>query len=285
MSDQIDEVCLFVRCEKCDHIVSKVDLEKSLYVCRNCGCHMRISARKRIELIADVGSFQEFNAHLGFANPIDFPGYEEKYLVSQTKTKMNEAIVTGVATINGTKVVLGAMEGDFIMGSMGVTLGEKVCQMFEHGIERQCPVVVFTTSGGARMQEGIAALLQMSKTASVVGLMNENKIPFICVLCSPTTGGVTASFAMLGDIILAEPDALIGFAGPRVIKQTIKQDLPTGFQKSEHLLRCGFIDRIVKRYELKHVLSFLVDMHECTQAKKSDFARVCHVETNEDAAV
>ena len=285
MSDLIYEDCLFIQCKACGYIGSKLEMEKTLFVCRMCGCHMKISARQRIQFVTDIDSFYEINAHMGFADPISFPKYEEKYLLSQQKTGVNEAIVTGIAMIEGRKVALGVMESEFIMGSMGATLGEKVCLLFEQGMKAMCPIVLFTASGGARMQEGIAALLQMSKTASVVKQLNENGIPLICVLTHPTTGGVTASFAMLGDIILAEPGALIGFAGPRVIRQTIKKELPKGFQKSEHLLQCGFIDKIVQRNEIRSVLRFLVDTHTYSQARNRTFMKVRHVDTTKENVV
>jgi acetyl-CoA carboxylase carboxyl transferase subunit beta len=253
--------CLFSECEKCGSVASHVDLEENSFVCRVCGCHMKLSAQGWIAFLADAGSFEETNGQIGFVDPIFFPGYEEKYLSAKGKTRLNEAVLTGLARIDGRAVALGVMESNFIMGSMGVVLGEKVARLFELAIAERCPAVMVTASGGARMQEGIAALLQMSKTASVVGQLNESGIPLICILTSPTTGGVSASFAMLGDIILAEPDALIGFAGPRVIRQTIRQELPEGFQKSEHLLQCGFVDKIVPRNELKDVLRLLVDAH------------------------
>jgi len=235
---------------------------------------MKISAHQRIEFITDTGSFHEINAHMSFANPASFPGYEEKHLDAQQKTGVNEAIVTGMAAIEGRNVALGVMESDFIMGSMGVILGEKVCLLFEQGMKSVCPIILFTASGGARMQEGISALMQMSKTASVVNQLNENGIPLICVLTNPTTGGVTASFAMLGDVILAEPGALIGFAGPRVIQQTIKTELPKEFQKSEYLLQCGFIDRIVHRNEMRSVLRFLIDTHTYSKIKNKTYMTV-----------
>jgi len=261
MSGRENEDRLFKKCYSCGHIASELDLEKTMYVCRNCGHFIKIPAFKRIKFIADAGTFHEINAHIGFADPISFPGYERKHLEAQERTQIKEAIVTGIGMIEGRKIALGVMESDFIMGSMGVALGEKICLLFERGLYEGCPVVLFTASGGARMQEGIAALLQMSKIASVVAQLNENGIPLITVLTDPTTGGVAASFAMLGDIILAEPGALIGFAGPRVVSQTIKQDLPEGFQKSENVLQCGFIDKIVHRNEMRRVLMLLADMH------------------------
>ena len=252
------EKTFFIRCKACEHIFPKMEWGKHLFVCGNCGYHMKITAHQRIEQLVDVGTFLETNEEIGFINPINFPGYEEKHLSSRKKTKLNEAIITGTATIEGRKLALGVMEGNFIMGSMGVVLGEKVSQLFELGINAKLPVIVVTSSGGARLQEGIAALLQMTKTVSVVGRMNESGILLICVLTNPTTGGVSASFAMLGDVILAEPGALIGFAGPRVIMQTINRELPKGFQTAEHLLQCGFIDKIVRRNELRRTLSYLL---------------------------
>jgi len=262
-----------------------MELEKDLFVCRSCGHHMKISARQRIEQLVDQGTFIEINSEMGFKNPISFPGYEEKYQLSKKRTKTNEAIITGTATIEGRKIALGVMEGSFIMGSMGVVLGEKVSQLFELGIREKCPVAVVTSSGGARMQEGIASLLQMAKTASVVGHMNESGILLICVLTSPTTGGVSASFAMLGDVILAEPNALIGFAGPRVIKQTINQELPKGFQTSEHLLRCGFIDKIVPRNELRSTLRYLLDTHSIGEQANMNYGWVDKIDKGKDYTV
>jgi acetyl-CoA carboxylase carboxyl transferase subunit beta len=265
--------------------MSKFDLEKLQLICHNCGYHMKLSAQSWIALLADTGSFEETNGHIGFVNPILFPDYEEKYLSAKEKTRLNEAVLTGLARIDGRTVALGVMESDFIMGSMGVVLGEKVSRLFELAIVERCPAVMVTASGGARMQEGIAALLQMSKTASVVGQLNENGIPLICILTSPTTGGVSASFAMLGDIILAEPDALIGFAGPRVIRQTIRQELPDGFQKTEHLLQCGFVDKIVPRNELRGVLRLLLDAHSYAAVRKLDLAKEKGFETSKDRAI
>ena len=246
---------------------------------------MEISARKRLEYLVDRNSFEETNEKMEFKNIIGFPGYCEKHRRSQQLTRLDEAIITGIAEVNGKKFALGFMEKDFIMGSMGVILGEKVARLFELGIKERCPVAVFTASGGARMQEGIAALFQMSKTAMMVGKMNEHGIPLICVLTNPTTGGVSASFAMLGDVILAEPDALIGFAGPRVIKQTIRQDLPEGFQKTEHLLKCGFVDGVIHRDELRKTLSFLADIYYRSAAGKLGLVRVIKNDTRENKAI
>ena len=276
MNHRENESGLFIQCKACGHISSRLDLAKTLFVCRKCSCHMKISARQRIDFTVDAGSFSEINDEMGFSDPISFPGYKEKYLASQQKTNLHEAIVTGMATVEGRRIALGVMESDFIMGSMGTTLGEKVCLIIEEGIKRLSPVVLITASGGARMQEGIASLLQMAKTACVINELNQNGIPLFCVLTNPTSGGVTASFAMLGDVILAEPGALICFAGPRVIRQTIGQELPEGFQKSEHLLQCGFIDKIVQRCEIRGVLRFLVDTHMAAQAKNRTIVRLRH---------
>jgi len=267
-----------IMCEKCKTTLLRLELEKSLFVCPACGEHMKVSARKRIEYLVDTGSFRETELRIGFSDPIEFPGYREKYLNAVQRTGLNEAVITGLATIGGNKIALGVMESDFIMGSMGVSLGEKVTRLFELGIGETCPVIVVTASGGARMQEGIASLLQMSKTASIVAQMNECSIPLICVLTSPTTGGVSASFAMLGDVILAEPNALIGFAGPRVISQTIRQELPEGFQRSEHLLKSGFIDRIVMRSELRQMLLFLINTHRCQRINYKEIRSLRYIQ-------
>ncbi len=252
---------MYSSCEKCGVRMTQMDLERLQHVCPKCGFHATLSARKRIQYLTDPGSFRELNAHMEFADPICFPGYEEKHRSMREKTSLDDSIVTGSACIDGRKVALGVMDSAFIMGSMGVILGEKIALLFEYALDRECPVILVTASGGARMQEGMAALLQMTKTSSLIGVLNEQGIPLFCVLTDPTMGGVTASFAMLGDVILAEPNALIGFAGPRVIRQTIGQELPEGFQRSERLLQCGFIDQIVPRERLRDTLALLIDTH------------------------
>lgn len=221
----------------------------------------RISARERINSIIDKGTFIEFDMDLRSTNPLEFPEYDEKIALSIEKSNENEAVITGQGLIEGQSTVICVMDPNFMMGSMGSVVGEKITRAIETAIVKRLPLIIFTASGGARMQEGILSLMQMAKTSAVLGRLDHNGLLYISVLTDPTTGGVTASFAMLGDIIIAEPGALIGFAGPRVIEQTIRQKLPQGFQKSEFLLEKGFIDMIVKRENLKTSLSKILKIH------------------------
>ena len=244
----------WIKCDKCKEILYKEDVKKNLSVCPNCGKHFRLSARRRIEQIIDEGTFAEMDANLHTSNPINFQGYEQKIELLEEKTKIKEAVKTGTGKINGIDVAIAVMDGNFLMGSMGEVVGEKITNLVEQAIIKQLPVIIFCVSGGARMQEGIVSLMQMAKTSAALAKLSEAKLPYISVLTDPTTGGVTASFASLGDIIIAEPDALIGFAGPRVIEQTIKQKLPEGFQRAEFLLEHGFIDLIVERKNMKNML-------------------------------
>lgn len=244
----------WIKCDKCKEILYKEDVKQNLSVCPNCGKHFRLSARRRIEQIIDEGTFAEMDANLHTSNPINFQGYEQKIELLEEKTKIKEAVKTGTGKINGIDVAIAVMDGNFLMGSMGEVVGEKITNLVEQAIIKQLPVIIFCVSGGARMQEGIVSLMQMAKTSAALAKLSEAKLPYISVLTDPTTGGVTASFASLGDIIIAEPDALIGFAGPRVIEQTIKQKLPEGFQRAEFLLEHGFIDLIVERKNMKNML-------------------------------
>ena len=244
----------WIKCDKCKEILYKEDVKQNLSVCPNCGKHFRLSARRRIEQIIDEGTFAEMDANLHTSNPINFQGYEQKIELLEEKTKIKEAVKTGTGKINGIDVAIAVMDGNFLMGSMGEVVGEKITNLVEQAIIKQLPVIIFCVSGGARMQEGIISLMQMAKTSAALAKLSEAKLPYISVLTDPTTGGVTASFASLGDIIIAEPDALIGFAGPRVIEQTIKQKLPEGFQRAEFLLEHGFIDLIVERKNMKNML-------------------------------
>lgn len=244
----------WIKCDKCKEILYKEDVKQNLSVCPNCGKHFRLSARRRIEQIIDEGTFAEMDANLHTSNPIKFQGYEQKIELLEEKTKIKEAVKTGIGKINGIEVAIAVMDGNFLMGSMGEVVGEKITNLIEQAIVKQLPVIIFCVSGGARMQEGIVSLMQMAKTSAALAKLSEAKLPYISVLTDPTTGGVTASFASLGDIIIAEPDALIGFAGPRVIEQTIKQKLPEGFQRAEFLLEHGFIDLIVERKNMKNML-------------------------------
>ncbi|MGI6451267.1 MAG: acetyl-CoA carboxylase, carboxyltransferase subunit beta [Desulfitobacteriia bacterium] len=252
---------LWLKCAKCGETVYNKDLCQNNKVCHNCGYHYRLTARERIDLIMDTGTFKETNAELTSVNPLAFPGYEEKMQDSQEKTELAEAVLTGYGKIHGHDTVVIVMDGRFMMGSMGSVVGEKVTRAFELATAKKIPIIVFTASGGARMQEGMFSLMQMAKTSAAAARHNQAGGLYITVLTDPTTGGVTASFAMLGDIILAEPGALIGFAGKRVSEQTIGQKLPEGFQTAEFLLEHGFIDKIVAREHLKLTLSRLLKMH------------------------
>jgi acetyl-CoA carboxylase carboxyl transferase subunit beta len=253
---------MWVKCECCGKAIYKKDLEKHLLVCKDCGKHFRMPALERLNSITDEGSFLEFDKAMTSVNPLEFPGYEKKLEGLKEETALNEAVITGKATINGEEVVIGVMDSRFMMGSMGSVVGEKLTRAIEKATEEKIPVVIFTASGGARMQEGMFSLMQMAKVSAALSRHNESGLLYIPVLTDPTTGGVTASFAMLGDIILAEPGVLIGFAGKRVIEQTIKQSLPEGFQTAEFLLEHGFIDAVVQREKLKETLSQLLSMHK-----------------------
>ncbi len=251
----------WIKCDNCKEILYKEDVHKNFSVCPNCGKHFRISARRRIKQIADEGSFEEIGVDILTKDPLKFDGYLKKVEALKEKTKIEEAVKCGTCTINGEPVVIAVMDGNFMMGSMGSCVGERITLAIETSIEKHIPLIIFCVSGGARMQEGIISLMQMAKTSSALAKHNEAGLLYISVLTDPTTGGVTASFASLGDIILAEPDALIGFAGPRVIEQTIKQKLPEGFQKSEFLLEHGFIDKIVERKDMKNTLYKIIKLH------------------------
>ena len=262
------------KCNKCGAAILTDEVINGKYICPKCHGYFRIPAYKRIELVTDAGSFEEWDAKIDEGerpeNPLDFRGYTEKVEVLREKTGLDEAVVTGKATICGQPVVIGVCDGRFMMASMGHAVGEKITRAVERATEERLPVVLFTCSGGARMQEGIISLMQMAKTSAALKRHSDAGLLYVPVLTDPTTGGVTASFAMLGDIILAEPGALIGFAGPRVIEQTIGQKLPEGFQRAEFLLEHGFVDRIVTRDEMKEVLGQILKMHTVTDEKKED---------------
>lgn len=249
---------LFQKCEKCGEIVYSDDVITNYYICPNCGAYFRVPPRSRISMVADKGSFVEWDTGLPISDPLKFPGYLEKLELMRETTGTDEAVVTGMARIDSMPVAIGVMAASFLMGSMGEIVGEKLTRMIERATREQMPVVVFCCSGGARMQEGIVSLMQMAKTSGALKRHGEAGLYYVSVLTDPTTGGVVASFAMLGDTILAEPKALIGFAGPRVIEQTIGQKLPEGFQSAEFLLEHGFVDKIVKRDRLRKTLSFLI---------------------------
>lgn len=252
---------LLRKCNKCGSAIIAEDVKSDYYICPKCGGYFRVHAYRRIEMVADEGTFEEWDLELKTPNPLNYKGYEEKLGVLQEKTGLAEAIVTGKARIGGTEAVLGVCDGRFLMASMGEVVGEKIARAVERATRERLPVILFACSGGARMQEGIVSLMQMAKTSAALKRHSDAGLLYISVLTDPTTGGVTASFAMLGDVILAEPKALIGFAGPRVIEQTIGQKLPKGFQRSEFLLEHGFIDGIVERPQLKETLSQILMLH------------------------
>lgn len=249
------------KCKKCGAAVESREIRRNYYACPECGAYVRIHAYRRIKLLADEGSFEEWNRELESVNPLDFPEYEQKVWETREATALNEAVVTGKITLDGVACAIGVCDARYMMSSMGHNMGEKIARMAERAAEEQLPVILFACSGGARMQEGIISLMQMVKTSEAIGRLQESGQLFISVLTDPTMGGVTASFAMLGDIILAEPGALIGFTGQRVIQQTIGGKLPEGFQRAEFLLKHGFADAIVERRDQRAVLSALLRLH------------------------
>ena len=253
---------LWLKCPKCGEVVYRDDVKAHGYVCPKCEGYFRIGTKTRIRMVANPWTFQEWFTDLETENPLEYPGYEEKIANLQEKTKLHEAVTVGKCMVNGLETVLGVCDARFLMGSMGYVVGEKITRAFERATEEKLPVVLFTSSGGARMQEGIVSLMQMAKTSAAIRKHSEAGLFYLPVLTDPTTGGVTASFAMLGDVILAEPGALIGFAGPRVIAQTIGQKLPEGFQRAEFLVEKGMIDGVVERQELKETVWKLLKIHQ-----------------------
>lgn len=267
---------LMFKCPRCSAVFLREEFVKSQKVCKNCGYHSRISARERLDITIDSGSFVEYDKDMTSANPIDFPGYEEKQAELREKTGLNDAIITGEAEIRGEKCVIGIMDSRYMMASMGSVVGEKIARAFERATEKELPVILFTASGGARMQEGIVSLMQMAKTCGAAARHSEKGLLYITVMTDPTTGGVTASFASEGDIIIAEPKVLIGFAGRRVIEGTIKQRLPEDFQSAEFQLEHGFADMIVERKTMRRTIAHLLKLHKkakcCCPSEKANFA-------------
>ena len=253
---------LLKKCNKCGAAILTEEVKSAGYICPKCQGYFRVHAYERIRMTVDEDSFEEWEKDMEFVNPLEFKGYEEKVKSLKEKTGLSEAVVTGKASIEGNPAVIAVCDGRFLMASMGQVVGEKITRAVERATKEQLPVIIFACSGGARMQEGIVSLMQMAKTAAALKQHSDAGLLYVSVLTDPTTGGVTASFAMLGDVILAEPKALIGFAGPRVIEQTIREKLPKGFQRSEFLLEHGFIDRIVERKEMRTVLANILQMHQ-----------------------
>ena len=248
----------WVKWDNCKEIIYKETVRENLSICPYCGHYFRMHINKRLEMIADVGTYKRFDLNIETSNPLGLEDYPKKLKTLKEKTGIDEAVAAGTCKINGEKVVICIMDSGFLMGSMGAVVGEKITYAIEQAIEQRLPLIIFTVSGGARMQEGIVSLMQMAKTTAALTKLDEAGLLYISVLTDPTYGGVTASFASLGDIILAEPGAMIGFAGQRVIKQTIGEELPEGFQTAEFLLEHGFIDKIVERKDLKDTLYKLI---------------------------
>lgn len=253
---------VFVKCEDCCEPIFRDDLVANDYVCPKCNYHFRLNARKRITITVDDNSFEEMYTNLKTANPLDFPGYLEKIDKYQQESSEDDAFICGIAKIGGETVGLGVLDSFFMMGSMGSVVGEKITKLIEHTIDNQLPLIIFSASGGARMQEGMFSLMQMVKTSAAINYHNQAGLLFISILTNPTTGGVLASYASLGDIIIAETGALVGFAGKRVIEQTIREELPPGFQSAEFQLEKGFVDMVIDRKNLKEVLIKILNLHK-----------------------
>jgi len=252
---------LWIKCNNCGEIIYSKEIDRNLKVCPKCEYHFRITARERIDLLVDPGTFKEFDSQIHSEDPLQFKDsqkYRDRIKAAVKKTGLSDAVISGTCTLDGVPVVLTVFDFFFMGGSMGSVVGEKITRAIEKAVDNKCGMVIISSSGGARMQEGALSLMQMAKTSAALARLRRERLPFISVLTDPTTGGVTASFAMLGDVNLAEPKALIGFAGPRVIEQTIRQELPEGFQRSEFVLEHGMIDRIVNRKELKKTLVTLL---------------------------
>ena len=257
----------WIKCDGCKEIVYKDSVRENMNICPYCGHYFRMHIDRRLELILDEGSYKKFDLNIDTANPLELEDYSKKITMLRERTGLPEAVSAGIGKINGEELVICVMDSGFLMGSMGVVVGEKITVAVEKAIEKKLPLVIFSVSGGARMQEGIMSLMQMAKTTSALTKLDEAGLLYISVLTDPTYGGVTASFASLGDVILAEPGAMIGFAGQRVIEQTIGESLPEGFQTAEFLLDHGFIDKIVERKDLKETIYKLIKFHKGGDSK------------------
>lgn len=264
---EIPQDMLF-KCPRCLNVIMSDELDKNLKVCPNCGYHSRITAEERLSITADKGSFIEFDKDMVSKNPIDFPGYEAKQEALREKTGLKDGVITGECTIRGQRCVIGIMDSRYMMASMGSVVGEKITRAFEYATENRLPVIMFTASGGARMQEGIVSLMQMAKTSGAAARHSDAGLLYISVMTDPTTGGVTASFASLGDIIIAEPKVVIGFAGRRVIEGTIRQRLPDDFQTAEFMLEHGFVDMIEERKSMRRTLAHILKLHSTAKEAK-----------------
>ncbi|HHV94153.1 MAG TPA: acetyl-CoA carboxylase carboxyltransferase subunit beta [Firmicutes bacterium] len=259
---QDTSAALWQKCPHCSNLIYKKDLEKNYHVCEKCGFHFRISIAERLHITVDEGSFREIDTHLESDDPLKFPGYPEKLAQAREKTGLDEALIVGRAAIHGHPCMLAVADFDFMAGSMGSVVGERVTRTFEMAIEEELPVVIFSAGGGgARMQEGILSLMQMAKTSQAVERHSRAGLLYVSVLTNPTLGGVYASFASLGDILLAEPGALIGFAGPRIVEEATRQSLPKGFQSAEFAMEHGMIDKIVHRKDMRQVLGKILSLH------------------------
>lgn len=252
---------LYTKCDHCHESILTETLKENYYVCPKCGQHLKMYARRRLDILFDNQKYREMYNNLHTSDPLLFPGYLEKITALQEATGLDDGVIVASGRINTQKVVVCVMDSRFLMGSMGSVVGEKITRGIEHATKRKRPIIIFTTSGGARMQEGIVSLMQMAKTSAALAKHHEAGLLYISYITNPTTGGVTASFATLGDIIIGEPNALIGFAGPRVIESTIKQKLPDGFQRTEFMQDQGFVDLIVERKDMKEKISLLLKMH------------------------
>ncbi len=260
---------LWIKCETCGEMLYKQDVKSNRYICYKCGKYFRLTTRKRLQMVTDKGTYEKWEEGLENRNPLTYPEYPEKIDELKNRLKIDEAVTCGKCTIQGEEAVVCVCDGRFLMGSMGYVVGEKITRAVERATKERLPVIIFTCSGGARMQEGMVSLMQMAKTSAALKRHSKEGLLYISVLTDPTTGGVTASFAMLGDIILAEPGALVGFAGPRVIEQTIRQKLPEGFQRAEFLVAHGLIDGVIEREDLKETLAKLIVMHRGVEAKEA----------------
>lgn len=270
----LTEEPVLIKCPKCGRMVDKDRVIKKKYICYECGSYFRVRTANRIKMVADPKTFELWFGESEISNPLEFTGYEEKLKKVKEDTGLDEAVTIGTCKVFGEKIVLGVCDSRFLMGSMGHVVGEKITMAFERATKERLPVFLFCCSGGARMQEGIVSLMQMAKTSAAIERFSEEGLFYCPILTDPTTGGVTASFAMLGDVIMAEPGALIGFAGPRVIKQTIGEELPEGFQTAEYLVEHGIIDGIVERKNLRKMIYFLINAHKCKEGSFSNFGDI-----------